>query len=68
MHSRPGHLLELVWTKTLFNLRSEVHRNYLSYAWWLMEPLLHMTVYYVVFGILLKRGGPGLSGISAHRV
>ncbi len=56
-HSRLIRFLELVWTKALFNLRSEVHRNYLSYAWWLLEPLLHMTVYYVVFGLLLRRGG-----------
>lgn len=49
--------LELVWTKAIFNLRSEVHHNYLSYGWWVLEPLLHMIVYYVVFGLLLKRGG-----------
>ena len=54
-----GHtrLPELIWTKAVFNLRSEVHRNYLSYAWWILEPLLHMGVYYLVFGLLLQRGG-----------
>ena len=51
-----GRLLGLIWTKAIFNLRSEVHRNYLSYGWWVLEPLLHMVVYYVVFGILLDRG------------
>ncbi len=65
-HSTPGRrsnhletirLLELIWTKAIFNLRSEVHRNYLSYVWWVLEPLLHMVVYYVVFGLLLQRGG-----------
>ena len=50
-------LIELVWTKAIFNLRSEVHRNYLSYGWWVLEPLLHMIVYYAVFGLLLHRGG-----------
>jgi len=50
-------LTELIWTKAVFNLRSEVHRNYLSYVWWVLEPLLHMVVYYVVFGLLLNRGG-----------
>jgi lipopolysaccharide transport system permease protein len=50
-------LLELVWTKANFNLQSEVHRNYLSYAWWVLEPLLHMVIYYIVFGLLLNRGG-----------
>jgi lipopolysaccharide transport system permease protein len=50
-------LLELIWTKANFNLQSEVHRNYLSYAWWVLEPLLHMITYYIVFGLLLNRGG-----------
>ena len=52
-----GRFLELIWTKAIFNLRSEVHRNYLSYGWWVLEPLLHMVVYYLVFGLLLQRGG-----------
>jgi homopolymeric O-antigen transport system permease protein len=55
-HTNLGRLLELVWTKSIFNLRSEVHRNYLSYGWWILEPLLHMGVYYLVFGLLLQRG------------
>ena len=52
------HLLELIWTKAMLNLRSEVHRNYLSYLWWFIEPLMHMVMYYLVFGFLLQRGGP----------
>ncbi len=57
IHSKFSQFLELIWTKTLFSLRSEVHRNYLSYGWWILEPLLYMVVYYVVFGLLLQRGG-----------
>lgn len=49
--------LELIWVNARLNLRSETHRNYLSYGWWVLEPLLHMVVYYVVFALLLKRGG-----------
>ena len=56
-HANPGRLLELIWTKAIFNLRSEVHRNYLSYGWWVLEPLLHMGIYYLVFGFLLQSGG-----------
>ena len=56
-HTRLRGLSELIWTKAIFNLRSEVHRNYLSYGWWVLEPLLHMLVFYVVFGLLLQRGG-----------
>ncbi|MGR5177860.1 ABC transporter permease [Vibrio mediterranei] len=50
-------ILELIWVKASLNLRSEASVNYLSYAWWVIEPLLHMVVYYVVFSFLLARGG-----------
>lgn len=49
--------IELICTKAAFNLRSEIQRNYLSYAWWVLEPILYMAVYYVVFEVLLQRGG-----------
>lgn len=52
-------LVELVFTKAIFNLQSEASINYLSYAWWIIEPLLYMVVYYVVFDLLLQRGGEG---------
>jgi len=47
---------QLVAVKVRFNLRSEAAQSYLSYAWWLLEPLLFMLVFYVVFKILLHRG------------
>lgn len=56
-HTRSGTLLGLIWTKSILNLRSEAHRNYLSYAWLVLEPLLHILVFYIVFGTLLQRGG-----------
>jgi len=58
-HTTLGGLTELVWTKAIFNLRSETQRNYLSYLWWILEPLLYMVVYFLVFGVLLQRGGEG---------
>ncbi len=47
---------QLVFLKIRFNLRSEAAQSYLSYAWWLLEPLLQMGVYYIVFDLLLHRG------------
>ena len=47
---------QLVTTKVRFNLRSEATQSYLSYAWWLLEPLLQMGVYLIVFDIFLHRG------------
>jgi lipopolysaccharide transport system permease protein len=48
---------QLVFIKVRFNLRSEATQSYLSYAWWVLEPLMQMGVYYIVFDILLNRGG-----------
>ena len=49
--------LELVWVKASLNLRSEASIPYLSYAWWIIEPVLQMAIYYLVFAYLLKQGG-----------
>lgn len=49
--------LELVWVKACFNLKSEANQNYLRYFWWLLDPVLYMSVFYLVFGLLLSRGG-----------
>ncbi|MHC4824274.1 MAG: ABC transporter permease [Planctomycetota bacterium] len=49
--------LSLIWTKALFGLRAEVSRSFLSYGWWIIEPVLHMAVYQMVFAVLLNRGG-----------
>jgi lipopolysaccharide transport system permease protein len=46
-----------VLTKGIFNLKSEASQNYLHYLWWLIDPLLYMTVFYVFFGLILHRGG-----------
>ena len=48
---------QLVIIKVRFNLRSEASQSYLSYAWWIFEPLMQMGVYYIVFDIFLHRGG-----------
>ncbi|MDF3918797.1 ABC transporter permease [Salinicola salarius] len=50
---------DLVWTKARFNLKSEASQNHLRYLWWVIDPLLYMSVFYVVFGLLMHRGGPG---------
>jgi len=47
---------QLVIIKIRFNLRSEASQSYLSYAWWIFEPLLQMGVYYLVFRVFLNRG------------
>lgn len=51
-------LLNLTAIKVRLNLRSEASRNWLNYAWWILEPALFVGVFYIVFGVLLQRGGP----------
>jgi lipopolysaccharide transport system permease protein len=51
-------------------LTAETARTYLSYVWWLLEPILTIAVFYVVFGMLFDRGGEGfvsflLLGVTA---
>jgi lipopolysaccharide transport system permease protein len=50
------HFINLLKTKVAFNLKAEAGKSQLSYAWWLLEPLLEATVFYVVFGIFMARG------------
>ncbi len=47
---------ELILFKTYANLNSEASRTYLSFLWWIIDPVLTMIVFYIVFGVLLERG------------
>lgn len=46
---------ELVLFKAYAGLRGEAARNYLSFLWWVLDPILSMSVYYIVFGVLIQR-------------
>lgn len=48
--------LRLVITKVKLNLRAEAAKTHLSYAWWVLEPVLHMGAFYLVFEVFLNRG------------
>jgi len=50
---------DLVFSKLIYNLKSEASKTYLGYAWWILEPMLFVFVFYLVFEKLLQRGGPG---------
>lgn len=53
-----AHYWNLVLYQTWADLRVEARRYYISYVWWILEPLLEMGVFYLVFAVLLERGGP----------
>lgn len=50
--------LELVFFKVRANLQVEVSRYYLNYLWWVLEPILTMGIFYIVFGVMMNRGTP----------
>lgn len=61
-HRSLGAFLDLVWTKAKFNMKSEAKQHQLHYLWWLIDPILYMSVFYVVFGYVMQRGGEGFVG------
>lgn len=54
-----GRYAELVWYRAWAELRSEASRAYLGTLWWVLEPVLQMGVFYVVFGLGLRHGEEG---------
>lgn len=54
--NKQSSLVDLIWVKAKLNLKSEAVRNKLSYIWWVLEPLLYLLVFYVVFTYVLIRG------------
>lgn len=47
---------ELVLYGVYSDLRTEVARRFLGILWWVLEPVMYMTVFYVVFGLGLRQG------------
>ena len=52
-------VLELVRYKTYADLRAEAAKTYINYLWWIIDPILSMLVFYMVFGVMLQNGTEG---------
>ncbi len=50
--------LDLIFLYTKSKLQAEAERTYLGYFWWVLDPLVGVAIYYVLFKLFLKRGGP----------
>jgi len=48
------HYLALVDTLARLSLKADASRYFLGYIWWLLEPLLYVLVFYVVFELILQ--------------
>ena len=52
-------LFELILYKSYAELKTEAARLYASFLWWIIEPVMYMGAFYIVFGLVFQRGGPG---------
>lgn len=49
---------QIVLYKSYVDLMAETSRFYIGYLWWIVEPVIDMGVYYVVFGLVLSTQTP----------
>jgi lipopolysaccharide transport system permease protein len=50
--------VSLVSYMTYADLRAESERTYVGFLWWVLEPVISMFVYYLVFQVIMQRGTP----------
>lgn len=50
------HYQSVILYRSVGNLLSETANSRLSFAWWVLEPIFSMAVYYIVFSIFLNAG------------
>jgi lipopolysaccharide transport system permease protein len=51
-----AHYLQLIFYRARAALTAEATKTYLSFAWWILDPVISVCVYYVVFAVILGRG------------
>jgi lipopolysaccharide transport system permease protein len=51
------HYFSLIVQKSAADLISEARRGYLGILWWIIEPVIYMSVFYLIFVMVFDRGG-----------
>jgi lipopolysaccharide transport system permease protein len=49
--------LDLITVYTKAKLEAESERTFLGYFWWILDPLVGVGIYYLLFKVFLNRGG-----------
>ncbi|WP_024335038.1 ABC transporter permease [Desulfotignum balticum] len=49
---------EIIKYRAIAELKAEIRRGFLGIIWWILEPVLYMTIFYIVFAVGLRGGGP----------
>lgn len=55
MSRQLNNYLELILYKAYADLRAEAARGYLGTLWWVLEPILYLAVFYIVFSVIRYR-------------
>ncbi|MCP5419533.1 MAG: ABC transporter permease [Gammaproteobacteria bacterium] len=50
-----SHHLELILYQAYANLRAEAERTYIGVLWWIFDPIIFMSIFYIVFALLLRQ-------------
>lgn len=50
--------IELILYKAYADIKVEMARSYLGLLWWIIEPALYLCAFYVLFVLVMQRGGP----------
>jgi lipopolysaccharide transport system permease protein len=48
--------VEFVWYRTISEIRADISRAFLGILWWIIEPVLYMAIFYLIFVFVLKQG------------
>ena len=51
--------MSIMWYKAWAELKAEAARAYLGILWWIIEPVLYMGAFYLVFAVGLRTAGEG---------
>ncbi|MGR9107216.1 MAG: ABC transporter permease [Gammaproteobacteria bacterium] len=50
-------VFELIVYKAYADIKAEAARSYLGLMWWIIEPILYLCTFYILFVLVLNRGG-----------
>jgi len=53
----PSHYFSIIIQKSIAEIISESRRGYIGFLWWIIEPALYMSVFYLIFKVIFNRGG-----------
>ncbi|MEQ5833676.1 ABC transporter permease [Marinobacter sp. NFXS9] len=51
--------IDVVWLRATAELHRDITRTYLGILWWVIEPLLYMSAFYLIFAMGVRHGNGG---------